>query len=82
MSSDEWLKRIVINPLIVKEMNQPNQPAPNKYTPAAKIAEELKDKVPVYAPCPSKGAPCFCTGACQVVIEYRDKTEIEKLYGI
>lgn len=28
MSSDEWLKRIVINPLIVKEKNQPNQPAP------------------------------------------------------
>ena len=29
-------------------------------------------KVPVRRGCPNKGA-CFCTGACQKIIGYRDK---------
>lgn len=35
-----------------------------------------KDKVPVYAGCPNQS--CFCTGACRVVIGFRDKHPLEK----
>ena len=44
-----------------------------------KIAKELEDKVPITKGC--KSDQCFCTGKCQEIIGWRDKTPEEKRGG-
>jgi len=41
-----------------------------------KIKEKTTNEVPIRKGCPNH--QCFCTGACQEIIGWREKTEEEK----
>lgn len=47
-----------------------------KYDHLNEVAKQFENKVPIRRGCPN--GQCFCTGKCQEIIGWRDKTIEEK----
>lgn len=58
------------------DKNQSNDLRSEYLKHASKIKET---KEPIYASCPNHDSQCFCTGACRVIIGWREKTSVSLL---